>query len=289
MPSFWSTATVGLIAATTAAGVMASRLPEQSVLLKKPQATVYLPITKKPPQQIPNAAIDIRNETVVRADTWVSEALKQARVVSDVAAPPPAPRVARTDTNNLPVIQPRAKPSIPDTASEPEVTASLAVNAVTTAAKPEPETPKQARKAPAVTGHASQKLVALRLQAKNPDSVKAAFDLSSRLRDAGARPVEWTEMLEWAADRGHTASMYKLGTLFRDGEGVKKDTRFSRFWFEMAAAEGHIPSLHNLGVMLVEGKGGPKEPERGYRLISLAAEKGFTDSMKLIAELPAGQ
>ena len=64
MPSFWSTATVGLIAVTTAAGVVASRLPDQPALLTKPQATVYLPIVKKPQQQIPNANIDVQSETV---------------------------------------------------------------------------------------------------------------------------------------------------------------------------------------------------------------------------------
>ncbi|MEQ9198671.1 MAG: hypothetical protein RLN80_01700, partial [Rhodospirillales bacterium] len=264
MPSFWSTATVGLIAATTAAGVMASRLPEQSLLAGKPQATVYLPIAKKPQQQIPNAEIDIRNEPAASSETWVSEALKQARVVSDSAAPPSAPQVAPAATKNSQIAGPRAKPSAPPVAGETETTASLTVVAASAKATPAPApaSSKQTAKAPAPTGHASQKLAALRLQAKSPASATAAFDLSSQLRDAGARAVEWTEMLEWAADRGHTPSMYKLGTLFRDGEGVKKDTRFSRFWFEMAAAEGHIPSLHNLGIMLVEGKGGPKEPER---------------------------
>lgn len=288
MPSFWSTATVGLIAVTTAAGVVASRLPDQPALLTKPQATVYLPIVKKPQQQIPNANIDVQSETTADNESWVSEALKQARVASDVAAPPPAPQVAQAETRTSSIAEPRIKPAPPVAVTETEITASLTVATGKPVAAPKQAAGEKIRK-PAPSGHVSQKLAALRLQAKNPSSANAAYDLSARLRTAGARAVEWTEMLEWAADRGHTPSMYKLGSLFRDGDGVKKDTRFSRFWFEMAAAEGHIPSLHNLGVMLVEGKGGPKEPDRGYRLISLAAEKGFTDSMKLIAELPAGQ
>ena len=214
MPSFWSTATVGLIAVTTAAGVVASRLPDQPALLTKPQATVYLPIVKKPQQQIPNANIDVQSETAADNESWVSEALKQARVASDVAAPPPAPQVAQAETRTSSIAEPRIKPAPPVAVTETEITASLTVAAGKPVAAPKQAAAEKIRK-PAPSGHVSQKLAALRLQAKNPSSAKAAYDLSARLRTAGARAVEWTEMLEWAADRGHTPSMYKLGSLFR--------------------------------------------------------------------------
>jgi hypothetical protein len=300
MPSFWSTATVGLIAATTAAGVAATHAPDFYRPPEAPRATLYLPVVKKP---LPEIAAPVLKDPEASPDAeapWVSEALKQARAVGGTAAmPPKAPKLADSAgdipaaAETVSIAEVRQKPAKPSGAA-PTASASAAKSAKASTAQPasddlpvaqaagKPATAK--KKAPAAGS-----LAALRLAAKAPRDPDHAFRLSKDMRAAGAGPTEWTAMLEWAADRGHEDSIYRLGTIFRTGDGVPRDTRFARFWFEMGAAEGHVASIHNLGVMLVEGHGGPKEPDRGYRLIALAAENGFADSMKLVAELPAGQ
>lgn len=289
MPSFWSTATVGLIAATTAAGVVATQAPEFYRAPQAPRATLYLPVVKS--VQPEAAAPEIKSAGTLPDAPWVSEALKQARAVGGTAAmPPKAPKLADAAPDTAAASSPvsiaeiRQKPDVPAAQSKAAKPAAPAATDQVAAAR---TTPKAA--APKQAAPAASSLAGLRLAAKSPKGVDHAWQLARDLRKAGAGPAEWTAMLEWAADRGHEASIYKLGSIFQTGDGVPRDTRFARFWYEMGAAEGHLASIHNLGVMLVEGHGGPKEPQRGYRLIALAAENGHADSLKLVAELPAGQ
>ena len=291
MPSFWSTATVGLIAATTAAGVAATQAPEFYRAPEAPRATLYLPVVKSAQ---PETAAPVGESAAPATDApWVSEALKQARAVGGAAATPPrAPKLADDDKPETAASAPasiaevRQKPDLP--AAQPKA-AKPAAPAKTDGGAAARPAPTEAAAAPKKAAPAASSLAGLRLAAKSPRDVDHAWRLAKDLRAAGAGPAEWTAMLEWAADRGHEASIYKLGSIFQTGDGVPRDTRFARFWYEMGAAEGHLASIHNLGIMLVEGHGGPKEPQRGYRLIALAAENGHADSLKLVAELPAGQ
>ena len=294
MPSFWSTATVGLIAATTAAGVAATHAPEFYRTPEAPRATLYLPVVKSAQPEI--AAPAPESAAPATDAPWVSEALKQARAVGGpTAAPPRAQKLADADkpepavaapVSNAPVsiAEVRQKPDVPAAQPKAAKPAEPAKTDEVAAARPAPKAA-----APKQTAPAASSLAGLRLAAKSPRDVDHAWRLAKDLRAAGAGPAEWTAMLEWAADRGHEASIFKLGSIFQTGDGVPRDTRFARFWYEMGAAEGHLASIHNLGIMLVEGHGGPKEPQRVYRLIALAAENGHADSLKLVAELPAGQ
>jgi hypothetical protein len=280
MPSLWSTATVGLVAATTAAGVYATQSPDLHVPLETPKATVYLPVVKQADTAVPAAPKLVADVREPRNDQWVSEALKQARIVGDAAGKPPVSEPLQlAEASGEPAAAPVEVRR--NTPAPVEKKVASAAPAPRKQAEKKPEPVKKARPLP------KSNLAKLRQAAKAPGDADNAFMLSRELRSSGADSTEWVAMLEWAADHSHQPSIYKLGTVFRDGDGVQKDTRFARFWFEMGAAEGHLPSIHNLGLMLVQGQGGPKEPERGYRLIGLAADNGFTDSMKLIAELPA--
>lgn len=289
MPSFWSTATVGLIAATTAAGVAATHAPEFYRAPEAPRATLYLPVIKSAQPEIDLPVVE--SAAPATDAPWVSEALKQARAVGGPAvAPPRAPKLADADkpdpvsTAPVSIAEVRRKPDVPAAQPKAAKPAEPAITDEVAAARPAPKAAAPKKATPAASS-----LAGLRLAAKSPKGVDHAWRLAKDLRAAGAGPAEWTAMLEWAADRGHEASIYRLGSIFQTGDGVPRDTRFARFWYEMGAAEGHLASIHNLGVMLVEGHGGPKEPQRGYRLIALAAESGFADSLKLVAELPAGQ
>jgi TPR repeat protein len=45
-----------------------------------------------------------------------------------------------------------------------------------------------------------------------------------------------------AAIRGHPKAMYALGCAFRDGVGVARDTKLSKYWLNRAAAAHYTKS-----------------------------------------------
>jgi TPR repeat protein len=58
-----------------------------------------------------------------------------------------------------------------------------------------------------------------------------------------------------AAERGHVESMFVMGTLYRDGWGVKKDSEQAARWFNLAARQGDGSSALYLSQMYLNGEG----------------------------------
>lgn len=54
-----------------------------------------------------------------------------------------------------------------------------------------------------------------------------------------AQALKWYRL---AAEQQDAPAQYALGTLYRDGQGVKKNTRLAREWLQRAAAQGHAPA-----------------------------------------------
>jgi TPR repeat protein len=52
-----------------------------------------------------------------------------------------------------------------------------------------------------------------------------------------AKAIEW---LQKAAAQQHTEALYDLGIMYRDGEGVTKDTMKAIELFKKAASQGHV-------------------------------------------------
>ncbi len=49
-----------------------------------------------------------------------------------------------------------------------------------------------------------------------------------------------------AADEGDAGAQYKLGSMYRGGEGVEKNLEQARYWYDLAAKQGHIKAKEAL-------------------------------------------
>ncbi|MDO8140840.1 MAG: tetratricopeptide repeat protein [Candidatus Brocadiales bacterium] len=58
-----------------------------------------------------------------------------------------------------------------------------------------------------------------------------------------------------ATEKGDHIAQYKLGCMYRDGEGVVKDYNEAIKWFRKAADQGESEAYYNLGCLYVNGEG----------------------------------
>ncbi len=81
-----------------------------------------------------------------------------------------------------------------------------------------------------------------------------------------------------AAELGDVDAHLKLGSLYRDGLGVEKDTRKALYHLEEAAISGHPTARHNLGVYEMNYG----TIERALKHWIIAARQGQDDSIKVL-------
>jgi hypothetical protein len=82
----------------------------------------------------------------------------------------------------------------------------------------------------------------------------------------------WTR----AAALGNVDAHYRLGSLYRDGEGVEKDEKRAVWHFEEAAIAGHPIARHNLGWLEVVND----RMDRAAKHWIIAAKLGFDVSLR---------
>jgi len=87
------------------------------------------------------------------------------------------------------------------------------------------------------------------------------------------------------AEQGRPEAQYWLGTLYRKGEGVKKDSESSARWQASAAAalqplaeQGQPPAQYLLGLMTGDGHGVEKNAAQSERWLRRAAKQGYGDA-----------
>jgi TPR repeat protein len=91
----------------------------------------------------------------------------------------------------------------------------------------------------------------------------------------------FTKAARWfrrAAEKGHAASQYRLGTLSELGHGAPKDNAEAVRWYTLAAEAGHIKAMHNLGVLLIASGRTPENYAAAVRWFTKAADHGLRDS-----------
>jgi len=86
-----------------------------------------------------------------------------------------------------------------------------------------------------------------------------------------AKACEWWEK---AATQGHITAQYKLGMMYRNGEGVPKDAAKAVEWYQKAAAQGDAAAQLNLGWMYGYGDGVPKDAAKAVEWYQKAAAQG---------------
>ncbi len=86
-----------------------------------------------------------------------------------------------------------------------------------------------------------------------------------------ATPEELTKM----AQQGDAEAQYRLGKLYRDGDGVHPSDKDAEDWFHRAAEQKYVPALSALGAQYWAGSGGVKQDySKAYFWYDLALALG---------------
>lgn len=96
-------------------------------------------------------------------------------------------------------------------------------------------------------------MATLTRQAQSGDAAVQS-DLAHEYYSQGnhAKAFEWATK---AAGQGHAAAQNNLGVMYREGEGVRRDSQKAVEWYTKAANQGNAKAQHNLGWMYYNGQG----------------------------------
>jgi uncharacterized protein len=96
-------------------------------------------------------------------------------------------------------------------------------------------------------------------------------------------PKNAVKAIEWyqkAAEQGDVSAQFKLGVMYRSGEGMPKNAVKAAEWFKKAAAQGDADAQFNLGVMYNTGEGVAKDLILAYAWLNLAATQDVENASK---------
>jgi TPR repeat protein len=85
------------------------------------------------------------------------------------------------------------------------------------------------------------------------------------------------------ADNYDLAALRNLGHLYRLGQGVEKNAKKARHYYEKAARLGHAPSQTNLALMYFAGEGIAPDSEKGMEWLKKAAARGYPPAQHQLA------
>lgn len=109
------------------------------------------------------------------------------------------------------------------------------------------------------------------------------FELGIKLREnfgVFVPPSEAAALYRKASkDPNDAKAKYNLGSLFLNGNGVKKDDKRALFWFTEASKQGLAAAQYNLGVLHLQGRSGlPASSLNAAIWFRRAALQGFPDA-----------
>ena len=87
------------------------------------------------------------------------------------------------------------------------------------------------------------------------------------------------------AKKGSAEAQYRLGNIYKDGEGVPQNFDTALKWFWLSADQQYVYAQISLGRMYKLGKGVPIDGGIALILFRLAAEKGNADAQSLLGSL----
>lgn len=88
-----------------------------------------------------------------------------------------------------------------------------------------------------------------------------------------------------SAEHYFSRAMLRLGSLYRDGQGVKADPLQASRWFYLCTRQGNPSCAFQAGVMLDDGNGLPEDTAAAIRLYQYAVEQGHAGAMNRLALL----
>lgn len=85
------------------------------------------------------------------------------------------------------------------------------------------------------------------------------------------------------ADQGDMRAQYRLGQMFAEGIGVRKDDRVALHWYRQAAGQGSFEARYELALMYSLGRGVRQDRSRAAYWYGLLAEDGHISAQYLLA------
>jgi len=97
----------------------------------------------------------------------------------------------------------------------------------------------------------------------------------------GATPEELGKM----AEQGDAEAQWRLGTLYRNGDGVRQSDTDANDWFLRAAEQKYVPALSSLGGQYWAGRGVRQDYNKAYFWYDLALAHGDLNSEAMLENL----
>ena len=89
-------------------------------------------------------------------------------------------------------------------------------------------------------------------------------------------------ILQPLAEQGDAIAQSLLGSVYKEGQGVKQDYFEAVKWFRQAAEQGLARAQYNLGLMYDKGQGVKQDDVEAVKWYRQAAEQGDTDAQTLL-------
>src|SRR5690348_2524035 len=74
--------------------------------------------------------------------------------------------------------------------------------------------------------------------------------------------VSALRLFEAAAQKGNREAQHRLGFMYREGRGTKRNDAKAMAWYRKAAEQGYAPAEYNLGLMYAQGEGAEADPSK---------------------------
>lgn len=124
----------------------------------------------------------------------------------------------------------------------------------------------------------------INLKTNFPQYIKESRLLQSRVNDlvklfsADEKSVEALNNFQIMAKQGNPEAQCKLGQMYQEGRGVKRDDNASARWYQKAAKQGHAEAQFKLGQLYQEGRGVEQDDNKAVRWYKAAAEQGHAEA-----------
>lgn len=112
-------------------------------------------------------------------------------------------------------------------------------------------------------------------------------EINNNFKEQHSEYNEALKLFERAATSGYVNAQYRLGQLYRKGQGVDKDLNKAIDLFEKAALQGFIQAQTQLGLMYWYGKEIPKDGKKALKWTQMAVDKGDANAQGILAYLYA--
>ena len=114
---------------------------------------------------------------------------------------------------------------------------------------------------------------------------EAQYKLGLIYRNGQGVPQDYKEVVRWlrlAAEQGLDEAQSELGVRYGNGQGVPQDNKEAARWYGLAADQGYALGQYNLGLMYAKGRGVPQDYIQAYMWYNLAASNSRGD-LRLLA------